>query len=136
MKKFEKTMLVVSDYAGVRPDKKLNIDGTFETIYATNLPAMHKSLYLVGIFSVDDNSLEKIFLNIDLLNAKGESIVENKMPPLEIVLSKTNRKVRFFNIVVNVNDILFKEYGEYKFTARVGEDVIGESLFFVEKPLN
>ncbi|OGH02471.1 MAG: hypothetical protein A2798_02335 [Candidatus Levybacteria bacterium RIFCSPHIGHO2_01_FULL_37_17] len=136
MSKFDKNFFLLADYASTDRDGKLMINGVFETIYAQSVPALHQTLYLVGSVMVDDKDIQSANVDLDILDSKGNSIVENKIPTLKVSLPKYNDRKRNFNIIYQLNSVKLSNYGEHKIAVKVNGKDLASASFFVDKPSN
>ena len=136
MANFNKNYIVLADYAALGNDGKLQISGIFEVIYAQSLPAMHQKLFLVGNFESKNKDLNEAVVEVDILNESGKSIAELKLPNLNVDLSRSIGKKKTFNILYEINNIKFSEYGLHKFVIRINNEEAGSFEFYVDKPAN
>ena len=136
MGKFKKNFIVLADHATTEKDGKFMISGVFETIYATALPAMHPSLYVVGNFFVEDKNTLDAKVDLDVIGPNGKSIVEVAIPPLNAKVPEIDRDKRAFNIIYQLTNVKIVEYGEHHILVKIDGEDIGFTIFFVEKPSN
>jgi hypothetical protein len=99
---------------------KLNLLGSFDTIFAPQLPAVHPqcSVALRVTFMSGDEGEHKLKLNF--VDADGKSI----MPPIEIPVSVTlPEDVHFLtrNFIVNIQQLKFAETGLYSVDVRLDD---------------
>jgi hypothetical protein len=99
---------------------KLNLLGSFDTIYAPQLPAVHPqcAVALRVTFSPGDEGPHKLKLNF--VNADGHSI----MPPIEIPLEVAlPDDVHFLtrNFIINIQQLKFAEAGLYSVDVRLDD---------------
>src|SRR5208282_5332268 len=100
---------------------KLNLRGSFDTIYAPQLPAVHPqcAVALRVTFSAGDEGQHKLALNF--INADGRSIMPNFPPiPVEVVLPEDAHFVTR-NFVVNIQQLRFAEAGLYSVDIRLDD---------------
>ena len=91
---------------------KLNLLGSFDTIYAPQLPAVHPqcAVALRVTFSAGDEGQHKLALNF--INADGRSI----MPPIDVPVAVALPEDAHFitrNFVVNLQQLKFENPGLY-----------------------
>jgi uncharacterized protein DUF6941 len=99
---------------------KLNLLGSFDTIFAPQLPAVHPqcAVALRVTFMSGDEGDHKLKLNF--VNADGKSI----MPPIEIpVAVALLDDVHFLtrNFIVNIQQLKFAEEGFYSVDVRLDD---------------
>jgi hypothetical protein len=97
---------------------KLNLLGSFDTIYAPQLPAVHPqcAVALRVTFSAGDEGQHQLALNF--INADGRSI----MPPIEVPVAVALPEDALFltrNFVVNIQQLRFAEAGLYSVDVRL-----------------
>ena len=96
---------------------KLNLLGSFDTIYAPQLPAVHPqcAVALRVTFMSGDEGERKLKLNF--VNADGRAI----MPPIEIPVTVALPDDAYFltrNFIVNIQQLKFTEAGLYSVDIR------------------
>ena len=106
--------------AATEDNGKLNLLGSFDTIYAPQLPAMHPqcAVALRVVFMSDDEGERKLKLNF--VNADGQSI----MPPIEIPVAVSLPDDAHFltrNFIVNIQQLKFTEAGLYSVDVRLDD---------------
>jgi hypothetical protein len=99
---------------------KLNLLGSFDTIYAPQLPAVHPqcAVALRVTFTAGDEGQRRLKLNF--VNADGHAI----MPPIEIpVAVELPDDVHFVtrNFIVNIQQLKFDEEGLYSVDVRLDD---------------
>jgi hypothetical protein len=104
--------------AATNDNEKLNLLGAFDTIYASQLPAVHPqcSVALRVTFLPGDEGTRN--LSINFINADGHSIMPNFPPmPVEIRLPED---LHFLtrNFIVNFQQLQFPEAGLYSVDVR------------------
>ncbi len=117
-----------TDYSG-----KLNILGTFDTIFSTQLPAIHPncSIALRFLFNRSDEGMHQIMINF--VDDDGHSI----MPPIHnLPLSvEVPDDIEFVsrNCVVNIQQLRFEHPGHYAIDLAVdGQHVASVPLRVVQ----
>jgi hypothetical protein len=106
--------------AATEDNGKLNLLGSFDTIFAPQLPAVHPqcAVALRVTFMSGDEGEHKLKLNF--VNADGHAI----MPPIEIPVSVVlPDDVHFLtrNFIVNIQQLKFAEEGLYSVDVRLDE---------------
>ena len=97
---------------------KLNLLGSFDTIYAPQLPAVHPqcAVALRVTFASGDEGQHQLALNF--INTDGHSI----MPPIEVPVAVALPEEALFitrNFVVNIQQLRFAEAGLYSMDIRL-----------------
>ena len=106
--------------AATEDNGKLNLLGSFDTIYAPQMPAVHPqcAVALRLTFMSGDEGARQIKLNF--VNADGRAI----MPPIEIPVAVTlPDDVHFLtrNFIVNIQQLKFAEEGLYSVDVRLDD---------------
>ena len=122
--------------AATEDNGKLNLLGSFDTIYAPQLPAVHPqcAVALRVTFMSGDEGARQIKLNF--VNADGRAI----MPPIEIPVAVTLPDDMHFltrNFIVNIQQLKFAEAGLYSVDVRLDDKSQGNiplSVKLVERP--
>jgi len=109
---------VLCDAATQDTSNKLNILGTFDTIYAPQMPVMHPqcAVALRVTFTSGEEGSHKLGLNF--INADGHSI----MPPFEMPLNVALPEDAHFltqNFIVYFQQLKFAEAGLYSVDIRL-----------------
>ena len=107
-----------SDYRG-----KLCILGTFDTIYTTQLPAVHPhcSIALRLIFRDQDEG--ESILRLRLIDEDGKNILPNIEPHIQVKLPSD----MFFyskNLIFNLQQITFHKTGQYSIDLMLNNNMI------------
>ena len=122
--------------AATEDNGKLNLLGSFDTIYAPQLPAVHPqcAVALRVTFTSGDEGARQLKLNF--VNADGRAI----MPPIDIpVAVALPDDVHFLtrNFIVNIQQLKFAEAGLYSVDVRLDEKSEGNiplSVKLAERP--
>jgi hypothetical protein len=103
---------VLCDAATQDSSSKLNILGVFDTIYASQMPAVQPqcAVALRVAFAAGDEGQRKLTLNF--INADGHPIVPAMEIPVAIVLPADTHFLSL-NFVVNIQQLRFPEAGLY-----------------------
>lgn len=125
-------LAVLADYANVTADFKLNISGIFNMISAATLPTAHPRMYLVMQFLLEPAERGQTkTIEIKLLEADGKQLlsIPQTVPlpedaPLNLVLPQ----------IVELNGIIFAQYGEYAFYILVNGEQKARVPFVVVAP--
>ena len=119
---FMKTIVfLVADYANLSIDRKLNIMGIFNQIFATNFPAIHPSMHLVievGMEPDEDIGPHKITV-YRMNESQTEKIKiferEFKFPP------RTGGLMPKHTAIVGLRQMGFIEPGTYEFLLHIND---------------
>jgi len=106
--------------AATEDNGKLNLLGSFDTIFAPQLPAVHPqcAVALRVTFMSGDEGARKLKLNF--VDADGKSI----MPPIEIPVAVALPDDALFltrNFIVNIQQLKFAEEGLYSVDVRLDD---------------
>lgn len=102
---------VLSDFANVTQDGKVNIIGLFDTLYSLNFPAVHRSLCLItSLRSEPDDDNQTRDIKVDLIDEDGLSLAT-----LNGALS-LGRGRQVVNQIHVFHDLRFSKPGRYQFT--------------------
>lgn len=109
---------VLCDAATQDGSSKLNILGVFDTIFATQMPAVQPqcAVALRATFAADDEGQHKLALNF--INADGHPIMPAMEIPVAIVLP-ADAHFLSLNFVVNIQQLRFPEAGLYSVNVRL-----------------
>ena len=112
---------------------KLNILGTFDTIYTSQLPAIHPqcSIAIRMTFSKSEEGSHKVKLNF--VDEDGKSV----MPPIEIPIDVQVPDETIFlsrNFIVNIQKLKFDKEGLYSIDIAVNGRQEGNIPLLVKMP--
>ena len=116
-----------ADYSG-----RLNILGVFDTIFATQVPAMHPLLSVVfrARFKRIEAGAHPVMLHV--VDDDGGMVV----PPLEgrlDVQMPAGLQVASANLVFNFGNVQFSKFGEYAINIAIDNQEVGSLPFWVKK---
>lgn len=115
---------LLADYINVTADKKLNLMGLFTEINAPVFPHIHPQMYLALQMEAKppewdkDKKIEILLMDQDA--NKILSVVNN----IHIPKGKSGKPV-IVNAIMNINNLQFKDEGDYAFSILVQDDVKG-----------
>ncbi len=117
-----------ADYQG-----RLNILGVFDTIFAAQVPAMHPfcSVALRMRFQRTERGQHRITL--DIVDDDGSPVI----PPIEGAFNVDiagNAQVASANLVLNLGQLQFKNYGEYAVNLAIDARQEASLPFWVKGP--
>ena len=105
--------------AATEDNGKLNLLGSFDTIYAPQLPAVHPQCAValrITFFAGDEG---KHSLQLNFMDADGRPIMANfPAVPVEVVLPEDIHFVTR-NFIVNIQQLKFAEVGLYSVDVRI-----------------
>jgi hypothetical protein len=114
--------------AAAGPDGRLNIQGVFNELYASDFPARQDRLVLVGVIEWERNAQGRIPFRIDLTDPDGDAVfsidghtdVESR--PMNSAPAKTH-------LVLPMEKVMFPAAGRYRvrFSAN-DEEIFGPSM--------
>jgi hypothetical protein len=114
--------------AAAGPDGRLNIQGVFSELYASDFPARQDRLVLVGVIEWERDAKGRIPFRIDLTDPDGESVfsidghtdVESR--PLNSAPAKTH-------LVLPMEKVMFPVAGPYRVRLTANdEEISGPSM--------
>ena len=125
----------MADHASADKGGKLSLIGVFDTIFATEVPVIHRQFYFVSRLRLehrDQGTTQKVELTIldedhqELMKAQGEVAI-GRIPP-----GQFSHATQVFEI----RDFKFEKYGRYRFRVVVNEDKTTphDTVFQVAKP--
>jgi hypothetical protein len=100
---------------------KLNLLGSFDTIYAPQLPAVHPQCAVALRVTFMSGDVGERKLKLNFVNADGRAI----MPPIEIPVTVTLPDDAYFltrNFIVNIQQLKFTEAGLYSVDIRLDDE--------------
>lgn len=118
-KKLELKSFIICDKAFFSEDKKLNIIGIFDQIFADTYPVTHPFMSLATMFEGSAN--QSLAIEFGILGPDKKAIVPPKK--VNVVLSTTGKS----NFVLNIPMLSFKEGGIYTFQAVHNKTVLGST---------
>ena len=114
--------------AAAGPDGRLNIQGVFNELYASDFPARQDRLVLVGVIEWERDAQGRIPFRIDLTDPDGDSVfsidghTDVESLPMNSVPAKTH-------LVLPMEKVMFPVVGRYRvrFSAN-DEEIFGPSM--------
>jgi len=100
---------------------KLNLLGSFDTIYAPQLPAVHPQCAVALRVTFMSGDVGERKLKLNFVNADGRAI----MPPIEIPVTVALPDDAYFltrNFIVNIQQLKFTEAGLYSVDIRLDDE--------------
>ena len=117
----EVRIAVVCDHALVGQDGKLSLLGIFRNISVSDLPAQHPRMFLVAVLGLDQGQHA---VTVRLLDPEGMPAMPHP-PEMTVHSSGAGQDV---NVVVELNNLSFTAYGNYRFDLEVDGRNVGSLL--------
>ena len=114
----EVRLAVLCDHALVGQDGKLSLLGIFRNISVSDLPAQHPRMFVVAVLGVDQGQHAVV---VRLLDPDGRPAMPHQ-PEIAVHSSGGGQDV---NVVVELNNLSFAAYGNYRFDLEVDGRTIG-----------
>ena len=112
---------VLCDAATDDNNGKLNLLGTFDTIYTQQLPAVHPQCSIALRITFFNGDEGKHQLRINFVDADGKSIMPNFPPiPIEVMLPE-DMHFGTRNFIINIHQLKFEYPGLYSIDIRVDD---------------
>jgi hypothetical protein len=111
---------------------KLNVLGTFDTIYTTQLPAIHPqcSIALRMTFSKGEEGAHKVRLTF--MDEDGKSVMPNIDMPVEVKVPDDSIFVSR-NFIVNIHQLKFERPGLYSVDIAMNDRQVGSIPLLVKQ---
>ena len=118
--------------AATDDNDKLNLLGSFDTIYAPQLPAVHPqcAVALRVTFSAGDEGQHTLTLNF--INADGRSILQGIELPVPVTLPDDAHFLTR-NFIVNIQQLKFDEPGLYSVDVRLDNETVASVPLLVRQ---
>jgi hypothetical protein len=104
-----------TDYNG-----KLNLLGTFDTIYAPKMPTEHPQCSVAVRIAFDRNEEGRHALNLNFVDEDGQPIMKSMQIPIEVFFPPDATFISR-NLVVNILQLTFSRAGLYSVDLSVDE---------------
>jgi len=111
-------LAVLCDHALVGQDGKLSLLGIFRNISVSDLPAQHPRMFVVCVLGLDQGQHAVV---VRLLDPEGSPAMPNA-PEMVVHSSGSAQDV---NVVVELNNLSFGAYGNYRFDIEVDGRTVG-----------
>ena len=121
--------------AATEDNGKLNLLGSFDTIYAPQMPAVHPqcSVALRVTFVPGDEGTRK--LTLSFINADGKAIMQNIEMPVPVALPDDAHFLTR-NFIVNIQQLKFDEPGLYSVDVRLDNETVASVPLLVRQMAN
>jgi hypothetical protein len=117
-----------TDYNG-----KLNLLGTFDTIYAPEMPTQHPQCSVAVRIAFDRNEEGRHTLNLNFVDEDGQPIMKSMQIPMDLVFPPDATFISR-NLVVNIVQLTFSKAGLYSVDLSMDERPLS-SIPLAVKPL-
>lgn len=105
----------------VQENQNLNIINPLNMIVPINMPTNYSFSISIGLYDIPANQAHN--LKIELLSPSDEMIFEM---PGEFKVDNDTEEKNAAQLNIDINNQVFKEYGEYKTKVYINGDVLGE----------
>jgi hypothetical protein len=115
---------------------KLNILGTFDTIYAHQMPAVHPQCAVAMRVRVTRIEKGEHRIKINIVDQDGKAVVPSLDTSMQ-VLFPDEQPSHAFNIILNMQGLKFEKHGEYSIDLAIdGRQEASLPLFVKDPPQN
>ncbi len=122
------SMLLFCKEAAAGPDGRLNIQGVFNELYASDFPARQEHLVLAGVIEWERHTQGRIPFKIDLTGPDGKSVfsidghTDVEFRPVNSAPAKTQ-------LVLPMEKVMFPVPGQYRVRLTVNDaETLGPSM--------
>lgn len=112
---------------------KINVLGAFDTIYAKQIPVVHPALSIVIRLRLHPDEAGEHDLQISIKNNQNDDIVPPLIGKFGVNPDRKDKEVRA-NIILHMQTIEFREYGELWVHLTIDGDLFSTIPFYVEEP--
>lgn len=120
----ETLIFLTADYASTDASGKLNVLGAFNRIFAKEVPATHRSMYLVAKLGVDIGEFDiERELRILFVDEDGNELIGVKQG-FTVPKPATPQRGEF-NAILEIRDLPLEKYGRHEFRLLVNDDLKG-----------
>jgi hypothetical protein len=118
--------------AATNDNEKLNLLGAFDTIYASQMPAVHPycAVALRVTFQPGDEGTRK--LGVNFINADGHAIMQGIELPVPVALPDESHFLTR-NFIVNFQGLTFPEAGLYSVDVRLDNESVASVPLLVRQ---
>lgn len=111
---------------------RITLVNVFDYLSAPQNPIVQGKFSIVGNYWISDipSNLNSLILVVSLVNGNGE-IVGSPLARIEINLKPEEGKQKI-GLIVDVANLTFQDFGEYKFTISSENRIIGEAPVIVK----
>lgn len=115
------TLATVADAANVSQQGKLNVLGAFDTIRATQFPAVHPTMSLVfSMLAEVEDSQTEFDLNVSLIDEDGQKLwsAQGKVEVASMVPGQFGQSSQ----IITLTNVRFDKPGRYRFRISEGPE--------------
>jgi len=125
-------VLVLCD-AATDTGGKLNLLGAFDTIYARQIPVVHQHCSIAVRLRFSQVEAGEHRLRLSIIDADGRKVIPDMDGSLQVRLAE-RQITAAVNLVINLQQVKFAAYGEYRIDLAVDGTAVGSLPFYV-RPL-
>ena len=125
-------LFLVTDYANITREGKLNVMGIFNDIYSHDFPTRHASMHLVAKLGAELGEYGQTRDFTVVLRDEDGNPIFDLSGQFQIPQGERGRKPEV-NIILELKDIVFPKPGIYQFALLVEKDHKGELSIYVNK---
>lgn len=122
-------VFVICD-AATDQNGKLNLLGTFDTIYSSKSPIVHPQFAIVARLRADPDEEGPHDFTVTILDQLENEIMSPVKGELEVIIPEPKKAARI-NLIINLNRVKFEKYGVYTVILRVDGKTIDHLPFYV-----
>ena len=113
MPKMSVNIATLCDSATTDDDGKLNVNGVFDTVFATQFPAVHPHCSLAVRLTVTQEEFKKHAVKIRFLDSKGDIFFRDLETPWDIGPKHSDATIISENLIVELASLEFPRQGTY-----------------------
>lgn len=118
----KQNFVIICDNAYMDKNQRLNIEGVFDSIFAKDFPAVHKTLFIVSNFDIVPDKYTEHFV----ITGPDRS----KFVSEEYSVDVKKEKHQF---VQRLNNLELKAAGKYTVEIFINGDCVGSNYFYAKK---
>jgi len=92
---------------------KLSVHGTFDTVFATQFPAVHPRCSLAVRLTFTREEFKKHALKIRFLDSKSDSFLQDVETPLDASPEHPDATITSENVIINLTSVELPRQGTY-----------------------
>jgi len=106
---------------------KLSLIGIFNDIKVAKIPITHSKMSFVAILKIEDANSDSYNVDVKLKSPRDSELAEFK------IKGKIDEKEGNVNVVVDINNFVFKEFGKHTFEIYINEKFIDSTSIEVKE---
>lgn len=126
-------LAVLADAANISQEGKLNILGQFDTIYATEVPAVWPLMWFVAKVGISEADGSHHRFELRVLDDDGQLIAPVVVFEGESGPSPIPGTLGGGNLVIGIRSAKFSDYGTYTFELRGNSQLLSETQLHVRR---